>query len=209
LVSKEAKTTRSLSSWEAKLQRRREFCQRFVAEHHPGMVDAHKIKGARPLLPLGPVRRIQDIYSGCWPQTDKSMSAIGVTYLEYLFERHNLLDHDWMIGRDDQEPRALVSEPFGHASASWCRCAVSWKKSGSSCSCIHPNRQRTVQMLVANVTGGHTLMGAVEVGYRSSTSEHALVAARSAWRRRAVPVRGAVSIRRLPKPFQQTEENVK
>jgi hypothetical protein len=40
------------SLWEAKLQRRREFCERFVREHHPGMVDAHKIKGARPLVPL-------------------------------------------------------------------------------------------------------------------------------------------------------------
>ena len=38
----------SSSSWGAKLLRRAEFCKRFVAEHHPGMVDAHKIKGAHP-----------------------------------------------------------------------------------------------------------------------------------------------------------------
>ena len=40
------------SSWEAKLQRRADFCEQFVREHHPGMANAHKIKGARPLKPL-------------------------------------------------------------------------------------------------------------------------------------------------------------
>jgi hypothetical protein len=49
-----------VSSWDIKLQRRHEFCERFVREHHPGMADASRIKGARPLVSLDAARRFQD-----------------------------------------------------------------------------------------------------------------------------------------------------
>jgi hypothetical protein len=38
--------------WDIQLQRRHEFCERFVREYHPGMADVRRIKGARPLVPL-------------------------------------------------------------------------------------------------------------------------------------------------------------
>jgi hypothetical protein len=105
-----------MSSWEAKLQRRREFCERFVAEHHPGMVDAHKIKGARPLLPLDGPRYLRDgpgdMAEDWWLQTDDSISAVGIVWLAHLFGRHRLYGHASMIGRSDQESWALVSEPY-------------------------------------------------------------------------------------------------
>src|SRR5262249_19423844 len=101
------------SAWEAKLQRRRDFCERFVREHHPGMADASRIKGARPLVPLSPARRIRcGGLSYWWLETDESMSALGGTWVAHLFDRHKMLDHEWFIGRDDQEPWALVSEPY-------------------------------------------------------------------------------------------------
>ena len=39
-----------MTTWEAKLQRRHEFCERFVREHHPGMCG--KREGEPPLVPL-------------------------------------------------------------------------------------------------------------------------------------------------------------
>jgi hypothetical protein len=45
-------------------------------------------------------------------ETDESMSALGGTYIAHLFDRYKMLDHDWFIGRSDQEPWALVSEPY-------------------------------------------------------------------------------------------------
>jgi hypothetical protein len=96
---------------DVKLQRRHEFCERFVREHHPGMADA--VKGARPLVPLHPARRFHDNdHFDWWLETNESMSALGGTWIAYLFDRHDMLDHDWFIGRDDQEPWALVSEPY-------------------------------------------------------------------------------------------------
>jgi hypothetical protein len=87
---------------------RHEFCSRFVCEHHPGM-----FKGARPLVPLGPARRFhRNDHYYWWLETDESMSALGGTYIAHLFDRQGMLDHDWFIGRDDQEPWALVSEPY-------------------------------------------------------------------------------------------------
>src|SRR5262245_14349757 len=88
-----------------------EFCSRFIREHHPSMLDVSK--GARPLVPLGPARRIHDddrFY--WWLETDESMSALGGTWIAHLFDRHRMLDHDWFIDRSDQEPWALVSEPY-------------------------------------------------------------------------------------------------
>jgi hypothetical protein len=99
-----------MTSSKIKETARREFCDHFVREH-PGMADAAKIKGAHPLVPLGPARRIQHILDW-WLQTDESMSALGGTYVAHLFDRHEMLDHDWFIGRSEQEPWALVSEPY-------------------------------------------------------------------------------------------------
>jgi hypothetical protein len=92
---------------------RRKFCERFVCEHHPGMANAARIKGALPLVPLGPARRFHDgAHYYWWLETDESMSALGSTYVAHLFDRYGMLDHDWFIGRSDQEPWALVSEPY-------------------------------------------------------------------------------------------------
>jgi len=77
------------------------------------MADARRIKGARPLVPLDGARRIHrggPFY--WWLETDESMAALSGTYIAHLFDRHEMLDHDWFVGRDDQEPWALVSEPY-------------------------------------------------------------------------------------------------
>jgi hypothetical protein len=94
---------------------RRESCENFVREHHPGMADGARIKGACPLLPLRPARRI---HSGTdwWLQTDESMAALGGTYLAHLFDCREMLDHDWFIARSDQEPWALSSRALCAAS---------------------------------------------------------------------------------------------
>jgi hypothetical protein len=94
-----------------KTERRNEFCKRFVRKHHLGMADDSRIKGARALVPLSAARRI-NYETDWWLQTDESMSALGGTFIAHLFDRHDMLDHDWFIGRDDQEPWALVSEPY-------------------------------------------------------------------------------------------------
>ena len=111
-------TIRPSSSWEAKLKRRRELCDRFVREHHPGMVDAHKIKGARPPLPVDGPAYLRDgggnTSADWWLQTDDTISALGLVWLAHLFDRHRMYDHAWMIGRSDQEAWALVSEPYSH-----------------------------------------------------------------------------------------------
>lgn len=68
------------SSWTAKLKRRKKFCERFVREHHPGMADAHKIKGAHPHKPLDGPAYLRDgsgkMAADWWPQTDDSISAL-------------------------------------------------------------------------------------------------------------------------------------
>jgi hypothetical protein len=73
--------TSESSSWEARLKRRREFCARFVREHHPGMADASRIKGARPLKPLDGPRYIRDgngdMFDDWWLQTDDSIHGEG------------------------------------------------------------------------------------------------------------------------------------
>lgn len=114
-------TRQRSSSWDAKLQRRHGFCKRFVREHHPGMADAHKIKGARPLKPFDGPRYLRDgngdMAVDWWLQTDDSVSALGLVWLAHLFGRQKLYDHAWMIGRSDQEAWALVSEPYSHVTA--------------------------------------------------------------------------------------------
>jgi hypothetical protein len=160
-----SKTDRPLSSWDAKLQRRHEFCERFVREHHPGMANAHKIKGARPLVPLDGPRRIDIGDPDWWLQTNESMSELGFTYLAYLFGRHGLLDHEWMIGRDEHEPWALISESY--ASQTLVEgLRQDLEKVGTEL-LEYPFSQSThnptkgTLMLVANVTNIHALMGAV------------------------------------------------
>jgi hypothetical protein len=49
-----------------------------------------------------------------WMQTNESMCELGFTWLGHLFYRRHLLDHAWLLGRDEHEPWALVSEPYGH-----------------------------------------------------------------------------------------------
>ena len=101
-----------MSSWEAKLQRRREFCERFVAEHHPGMVDAHKIKGARPPLPVDGPAYLRDgggnTSADWWLQTDDSISALGLVWLAHLFDRHKLYDHALSTHRDQIAKNSCV-----------------------------------------------------------------------------------------------------
>ena len=36
----------------------------------------------------------------------------GLHLARHLFNRHKLFDHAWLIGRNDQEPWALISEPY-------------------------------------------------------------------------------------------------
>jgi hypothetical protein len=154
--------------WEARLQRRHEFCERFVREHHPGMTDAHKLKGAHPLKPLdGPAYfRADNMAADWWLQTDDSMCALGYVWLAHLFDRRGMLDHDWMIGRSDQEPWALISEPYSHVKAATiAELATELKDVGvelleySSEQSTHAPGQTL--MLVANVLSIHALMGAV------------------------------------------------
>src|SRR5262249_43286470 len=57
-------------------------------------------------------RRIHPGGHRWWFQTNESMSALGGTWVAHLFDRHRMLDHDWLIGRDNQEPWALVTEPY-------------------------------------------------------------------------------------------------
>jgi hypothetical protein len=104
----------AMTSVRSKEELRREFCENFVREHHPGMADVTtRFKEAHPLVPLGPARRIHcNGHYDWWLETDESMSALGGTWLAHLFDRHRMLDHDWFIGRSDQEPWALVSEPY-------------------------------------------------------------------------------------------------
>jgi hypothetical protein len=155
------------SSWDAKLQRRREFCERFVREHHPGMANAHKTKGARPLKPLDAARRFHDNeHFHWWLETNESMSALGGTYIAHLFDRRDMLDHDWFIGRDNQEPWALVSEPYSHIKPETIAELRRELKQIGVDLIQYPSEQSThanghALMLVANVTDIYSLMGAV------------------------------------------------
>ena len=161
------------SSWEAKLQRRHEFCKRFVREHHPGMADARKIEGAHPLKPLdGPAYcRVGNghMVADWWLQTDNLICALGFVWLAHLFERHDLYDHQWMIGRSDQEPWALVSEPYSHVTtADITELRLELEKVGADL-LEYPPLQSThapghALMLVANVLDIHTLARAVAKG---------------------------------------------
>jgi hypothetical protein len=154
------------SSWDTKMQRRREFCERFVREHHPGMADASK--GARPLVPLEAARRI---YDGppfrWWLETDESMFALGGTWIAHLFNRHNMLDHDWFIGRDDQEPWALISEPYAPPATAEKLETLRHELTAIGVELlVYPKEQSThapghALPLVANVVDHHRLMGAV------------------------------------------------
>jgi hypothetical protein len=152
-------------SWEAKMERRVEFTARFVAEHHPGMADAHKIKGAHPLIPLGGPRiSIGGLRPDWWFQTDDSMAALGFVYINHLFQRHGMRDHGWMIGRSDQEPWALISEPYSLVTAMPAlrrdleRVGVELLEYPTEQSTHNPGQ---TLMLVANVKSMHCLMGQV------------------------------------------------
>ena len=57
-----------------------------MAEHHPGMVDAHKIKGAHPLKPLDGPRYLRD-GNGNSPQEAKLELQRQATRLGYVGEK--------------------------------------------------------------------------------------------------------------------------
>jgi hypothetical protein len=158
------------NSWTAKLKRRKKFCQRFVREHHPGMTDAHKIKGAHPLKPLDGPNYVRDgndnMTPDWWLQTDDSMNALGFVWIAHLFGRRGMYDHAWMIGRSDQEPWALVSEPYSHIKPETIEQLRRELKEVGVELIEYPSEQSThapghALMLVANMTGIRTLMGAV------------------------------------------------
>jgi hypothetical protein len=94
-----------MATWEIKLKRRHEFCQQFMREHKA-------CQSGRPMVPLDGPRNIDSLGGDWWLQTNESMCELGFTYLGHLFARRNMLDHAWMIGRDEHEPWALVSEPY-------------------------------------------------------------------------------------------------
>jgi hypothetical protein len=141
-----------------------EFCSRFVREHHRGMADPPK--GAHPLVPLDPARRFHDNDSYYWwLETDESMSALGGTWIAHLFDRHGMLDHDWFIGRSDQEPWALVSEPYGTTPEKIAALRRELAEIGVEL-LEYPKQQSTHAPghslpLVANVVDHRRLMGAV------------------------------------------------
>ena len=158
------------SSWDIKMQRRQEFCKHFVREHHPGMADAHKIKGAHPLKPLGGPAYLRDgggnMATDWWLQTNDSISALGFVWLAHLFDRHGMFDHAWMIGRSDQEAWALVSEPYSHIKPETVEKLRRELEAIGVALIQYPSEQSThapghALMLVANVTDIHSLVGAV------------------------------------------------
>lgn len=155
--------------WVGIRKRRRAFCEAFVREHHPGMVSDKLPKECRPLVPLdGPAIHYDISTSHWWLETNNSMSALGGTYIGYLFTHRNLLDHAWIIGRDDQEPWAVVSEPY------WGRgdqedlkqLREDLEKVGVEL-IEYPHEQSThypsggIYVLVANIVHHEALMGAV------------------------------------------------
>ena len=103
-----------------------------------------------------------------WLQTDDSISALGFVWLAHLFDRHRLYDHAWRIGRRDQEPWALISEPYIPPAVPGAVKALRRELEEVGVELIeYPSEQSThnpggnIAVLVANVTGIHTLMGAV------------------------------------------------
>jgi len=87
----------------------------------PGMADARRIKGARPLVPLDGPRRISSIDSDWWLQTDESMSELGFTLSRLPVQPPSPARPRRMIGRDearalDLDQRALLAA--GNASRS-------------------------------------------------------------------------------------------
>ena len=151
--------------FEERQARRREFCARFVAEHHPSMTDAAEIEGARPLVPLGAVRRIRVLDDDLWLQTDDSICGLGAVYLGCLFDCRGLLDHDWMIGRDHQEPSGLVSEPYAHVTQDNVEALRGELENAGAELLVYLSEQAThntgVLPLVANITDIHRLAAAV------------------------------------------------
>ena len=108
------------------MQRRHEFCERFAAERHP-RVDACR------MVPLDGPDYIRDgddhIFADWWLHTEDCLWALGFVWLAHLFDRHQLFDHAWMIGRSNQSPglwsaspiRMLRQPPSRSCAASWSR----------------------------------------------------------------------------------------
>lgn len=99
-------------------RRRREFCHRFQREQPAGVHDAVKrYKGEAPMppVPLDGVRRILGLGGDWWFRTHEPLGLLGAIYVGSLFERHGLLDNEWVVGRTEQAPWALISEPYRSA----------------------------------------------------------------------------------------------
>jgi hypothetical protein len=157
-----------LTTWKIKQAARRQFCDAFVREHHPGMANASRIKGARPLKPLDAARRFHDnVHYDWWLETDESMSALGGTYVAHLFDRHEMLDHEWFIGRSDQEPWALVSEPYAPPATPEKIEALRRELDAIGVELLEYSKEQSTHApghslpLVANVIDRYRLMGAV------------------------------------------------
>jgi hypothetical protein len=142
------------------------FCEQFVREHHPGMM----VDDQRTLVPLGAPAYRRDgagnMHSDWWLRTDDSMCALGCVWLAHLFDRRKMYDHAWVIGRSDQEPWALVSEPYDHIEPDTIeQLRRELEKIGVEL-IQYPTEQSThcpgrTLPLVANVVDIHSLMGAV------------------------------------------------
>jgi hypothetical protein len=154
-----------MTSIASKKTARYEFCSRFAREHHPGMADTSR--GVQ-LMPLGPARRSNNYAPYYWwLETNESMSALGGTWIAHLFDRHGMLDHDWFIGRSDQEPWALVSEPYAPPATAEKIAALRHELAEIGVELLeYPKQQSThapghALPLVANVVDHRRLMGAV------------------------------------------------
>jgi hypothetical protein len=117
---------------------------------------------------LGSARRIHcGGHYFWWLETDESMSALGGTYIAHLLDRYEMLDHDWFIGRDEQEPWALVSEPYAPPATPEKIEALRRELAEIGVELLEYPRQQSTHMpdytllLVANVIDHCRLMGAV------------------------------------------------
>lgn len=155
------KTAIKPSYWDAKWQRRREFCGRFVAEHHPAILAEASLK---PISGPGTIR--DGVKSNWWFNTNASMTELGLQYVGYLFDRHKMLDHNWAIGRSEQEPWAVVSEPYDHIKRETIEQLRRELDEVGVELIEYPSEQSThapghTLLLVADVVNMDTLMGAV------------------------------------------------
>jgi hypothetical protein len=162
----EAKHRELAARRQASRDRLLNFCARFVREHHSGLM----VEDQRTLIPLSEPAYGRDGFGNMnrdwWLNTNSSMGALGGVWIAHLFDRHGLYDHAWVIGRSDQEPWAVVSEPYDHVKQENIeQLRRELKKIGVEL-IQYPTEQSThapgrTLPLVANIVDIHKLMGAV------------------------------------------------